>query len=122
MDSINDILSSLSQDDIDALKSMADSLFSSASPPPPKSTDSTSGTDFGSFITPDMLIKLSSVMNMLNSQCSERYRLIEALKPNLSLPRRKKADEAMQILRILEIIPMITDLTKSGDSNDEPQS
>lgn len=121
MDSINDILSSLSQDDIDVLKSMADSIFASPSSASDNSSDSPADTDFGSFLTPDMLIKLTTVMNMMNSRGSERCRLIEALKPNLSLPRRKKADEAMKFLKILEIIPLITDINKSGDSNDKPQ-
>ena len=116
MDSINDILSSLTPDDIDALKSMADSLFSSGAGESSENKNSSDG-GFDSFITPDVLIKLTTVMNMMNSQGSERYKLLEALKPNLSKKRRKKADEAMQILRILEIIPLLTDLNRSGDGN-----
>lgn len=117
MDSINDILSSLTADDIDALKSMADSLFSSDSANGSDGSAQQSGGGFGDFLTPDMLIKLSSVMNIMNSAGNEKYRLIEALKPNLSLRRRQKADEAMQILKLFEILPLLTDLSKSGDNN-----
>ena len=113
MDSINDILSSLTPDDIDTLKSMADSIFSSSE----SSNQKTESTGSDSFITPEMLIKLSNIMNMMNSSDSGRYRLIEALKPNLSLRRRQKADEALRLLKILEIIPLLTDLNKSGDNN-----
>ena len=111
MDSINDILSSLTPDDIDALKSMADSVFGTSEE---NSNQKNKSTGFESFITPEMLIKLS---NMMNSSDSGRYRLIEALKPNLSQRRRQKADEALQLLKILEIIPLLTDLNKSGDNN-----
>ncbi len=114
MDSINDILSSLTPDDIDALKSMADSVFGASEE---NSNQKNKSTGFESFITPEMLIKLSNIMNMMNSSDSGRYRLIEALKPNLSLRRRQKADEALQLLKILEIIPLLTDLNKSGDNN-----
>lgn len=118
MDSINDILSSLTAEDIDALKSMADSLFSSDSGNDSANGNQQSGGNgFNDFLTPDMLIKISSVMSMMNSAGNEKYRLIEALKPNLSLRRRKKADEAMQILKLLEIMPLLTDLNKSGDNN-----
>ena len=118
MDNINDILSSLTPDDIDALKSMADSLFSSAQSSP-SSCEQNDG--FGGFISPDMLLKLTSVMSALNSAGGERYRLIEALKPNLSRRRRQKADEAMQIMKLLEILPLIADFNKSGDDNDKPK-
>ena len=121
MDNINDILSSLTPDDIDALKSMADSLFSSAQSTQSKPSSCEQNDGFGSFVSPDMLIKLTSVMSALNSAGGERYRLIEALKPNLSRRRRQKADEAMQIMKLLEILPLIADLNKSGDDNDKPK-
>lgn len=118
MDSINDILSSLTPDDIEAVKSMAESLFSSANENDSRKEQSDSGDfDFGSFITPDMIFKISSLMNMMNSQKNEKYRLLEALKPNLSARRQKKADEAMQIMKILEILPLIAELNKSGDND-----
>ena len=122
MDSINDILSSLTPDDIDALKSMADSLFGDSDD---RSSDNNNrkneSTGFDGFITSEMLIKLSNIMNMMNSSDSGRYRLIEALKPNLSPRRRQKADEALQLLKILEIVPLLTDLYKSGDNNTKLQ-
>lgn len=120
MDSINDILSSLTPDDIENLKSMAENLFSSAPECSNKNnqTQSADNSGFDSFLNPEMLFKLSSLMNMLNNpQHGERYSLIEALKPNLSSRRRQKADEALKILKIIEIIPIISELYKSGDDN-----
>ncbi len=118
MDSINDILSSLTPDDIASLKSMAESLFHSESEGGyEKECPNAENEGFGGFLSPDMILKISSVMNIMNSAGNEKYRLIEALKPNLSLRRRKKADEAMQILKILEILPLIAELNKSGDKD-----
>ena len=121
MDNINDILSSLTPDDIDTLKSMADSLFSSSQNTQSSSSSCEQNDSFGGFISPDMLLKLTSVMSAMNSAGGERYRLIEALKPNLSRRRRQKADEAMQIMKLLEVLPLIADLNKSGDDNDKPK-
>lgn len=116
MDSINDILSSLTPGDIDTLKSMTDSVFGGGA-----EEKSESDAGFDSFLTPDMLIKLSNIMSIMNSKGSDRCRLLEALKPNLSERRRKKADEAMRIMKLLEILPLITDLTKGGDNDTKLQ-
>ena len=117
MDNINDIISSLSSDDIESLRSMAQSIFGSDSPDPsfaPKEEEQNTDLPF----SPDMLIKISAVMNKLNgSSDSGRYKLIQALKPNLSKERQKKADEAMQIMKVLEVLPMITQLYKGGDNS-----
>ena len=112
MDSINDILSSLSPQDISSLKSMAESVFGSDSSAPEQNQSAP-----GFHISPDMLLKISSVMNAMNSAGGEKYRLIEALKPNLSEKRQKKADEAMQMMKILEILPLLGDLKSNGDNN-----
>lgn len=122
MDSINDILASLTPDDIKALKDTADALFGSGgfnSPPPPKDSGAPppppmGGFDFGK-IDPEMFSKLGSIMSAMNSDGGKRCRLIEALKPNLSPYRQKKADEAMQILKMLEVLPLITNLTNRDD-------
>ena len=56
-----------------------------------------------------MMAKLSSIMNAMNKK-DDRTKLIEALKPLLSEKRRKKADEAMQILKLLDILPTLSNL------------
>ncbi len=113
MDSINDILSSLTPDDINSLKEMASSFFSQEN-----EAENQNQNDIFSGLNPDMLFKISNVMNMMNSnKSSEKFRLIEALKPNLSKRRQKKADEAMQMLKLLEILPMLNLLNPDGDNN-----
>ena len=65
MDSLNDILSSLSPDDINSLKSMAESIFGSQNE---KETAAPTGQSSGfNSINPEMLMKISSVMNMMKS-------------------------------------------------------
>jgi hypothetical protein len=46
-----------------------------------------------------------------------RAELIVALKPLLSEKRRKRADDAMQMLRLFEILPMMGQIM-GGDNND----
>ena len=56
-----------------------------------------------------MMAKLTSIMGAMNRPDS-RTRLIEALKPLLSEKRRRRADEAMQIIKLLDILPTLTQL------------
>ncbi len=114
MDSLNDILASLSTEDINSLKAIADSVFSNGEPQKAQPANDI----FGS-ISPEMIMKISSVMSAINSGDNERCRLIEALKPNLSHKRQKKADEAMQMLKLLDILPMLNLLNLNGDNNDK---
>ena len=117
MDNLNDIISSLTSEDIDSLKNIAQSVFGSEEQPQRVNPPAYSTGPEMPF-SPDMLMKISSIMARMNgSQDSGRYRLIEALKPNLSKERQKKADEAMQILKILEILPLISELYKGGENN-----
>lgn len=108
---INEILSSLTPDDIENLKATAQSVFG-------QGEDAQSRTEandiFGSF-NPKMLGKMTQIMSSMNGEAGKRCRLIEALKPNLSPDRQKRADQAMQILRLLEILPLINELTQRED-------
>ncbi|MBQ8026877.1 MAG: hypothetical protein IJ261_02040 [Clostridia bacterium] len=103
MPDINSLLESLSDDDISALGDMVQQLSGSSAP---ESTAQGDGLLGG--IDPTMIAKLMQIMPMLQSGGdNDRTRLICALKPMLSKPRRRKADEAMQIMRLMEILPMI---------------
>ena len=105
MDGINDILSSLSDEDIENLKSAAAELFGSqpqeSEAPPP------SGAPDISKLLDNAQMMANSIMGAMNRPDS-RTRLIEALKPLLSEKRRRRADEAMQIIKLLDILPTLT--------------
>lgn len=111
MDSINDILSSLSDEDIENLKAAAANLFSSQEDEKKETRENSFGSgmpDFSSILgNAQMMSKLSSIMGAMNRK-DERTRFIEALKPLLSEKRRRKADEAMQMLKLFDILPTIT--------------
>lgn len=107
MDGINDILSSLSDEDIENLMNAAAELFGSQgeseAPPPPSAAP-----DISKLLgNAQMMAKLASIMGAMN-RTDSRTRLIEALKPLLSEHRRRRADEAMQIIKLLDILPTLT--------------
>lgn len=99
---LSDIISSLSAEDIDNLKEVAQSVFGGSE----QKADSNSDLPDISSIDPKMLGKITSVMSMLNKKDS-RVELISALKPFLSSNRQVKADEAVKIIRLLELIPIL---------------
>lgn len=106
MDNINDIISSLSEEDIASLRQTAESLFGITKEEKKQNT----GFDF-SGIDPQMIGKITRMMSLLNSSSSSpRCDLIRSLKPLLSQDKRKRADEAMQIMKLLDILPIIQEL------------
>ena len=125
MDNINDIIASLSADDIKALKETAEAIFGSngnASASTIQSFNQASKRNndsyFGAGTFPDAetFAKIGSVMSMLQSGGSDkRCELIQALKPNLSQQRQQKADEAIKILKLLELLPMLSELSGRGE-------
>ncbi len=113
---ISGLLAGLSQEDMAALSSAAGQLFGGdGDEEKEKSADKACGEDniFGG-IDPQIIAKIMQLMPLLQGGAdNERTRLIHALKPLLSPARRKKADEAMQLMRIMDMLPMIFNL--SGD-------
>lgn len=109
---ISEILGSLSQEDIKNLQDIASSVMGgaqnanqsggSSSPPPPQS-DPLGDIDINAFAN------IAAVMSRLGSSNDPRCRLITSLKPMLSPERQKRADEAMKILKIIELVPVLRD-------------
>ena len=118
---VNDLLSSLSPEDMDSLKSLANSLLGSApkkenkdvpSPDkpnlPPVQNSPSFNNDLIGNIDAETIAKIGSIMSMLNNNSNdERIALINALKPLLSEQRRNKADEALKIIRMMELLPIL---------------
>ncbi len=112
---INDIISGLSQEDIENLREMAENMFSQDEPEQKNSGSGSAMPDFSSILgNAQLLSKMTSVMNAMNKK-DDRTRLIEALKPLLSEKRRKKADEAMQMMKLFDLLPLINDIM-GGDN------
>ena len=101
MDSINDIIASLSDEDMKQLKSIADEVMKDGSNRKENSSD---GIDM------NMLLKAKDIMNRMNNASNKNTQLILALKPHLSEKSREKADNAAKMLKLFEILPYIKDL------------
>ena len=63
------------------------------------------GNAFG-FPDMNMLSSLAPVLQAVNSK-DDRVEFINALRPLLSNDRRKKADEAVKIVRLLSVLPLL---------------
>ncbi|MDD6276564.1 MAG: hypothetical protein PUB20_07065 [Clostridia bacterium] len=133
MENLNDILSSLTPDDIESLKATAEAIFGSSGSPTAKnntsgsskpndannsvSGSSNAGFDIGNMLNPEMFAKIAEIMSVMNSDGGKRCRLLEALKPNLSPDKQKKTDDAIQLIKLLEIMPILEKSVKKGDKN-----
>lgn len=125
---INDILSSLSNDDIEMLKGVAGSILnqsdtqsSAQQQKPPQSTPQSAPQDRQSlppqinglnFNSDDfaMIMKAKSIFDRMNKTSSKNADLINALKPHLSEQSRQKADQAIRILKMFDMLPYLKDL------------
>lgn len=129
---INDILSSLSNDDIEMLKGVAGSILNQSDtqssaqqqkPPQstPQSTPQSAPKDRQSlppqinglnFNSDDfaMIMKAKSIFDRMNKTSSKNADLINALKPHLSEQSRQKADQAIRILKLFDMLPYLKDL------------
>ena len=115
MDSINDILSSLTDEDMENLRAAAESLFSSKEETSSQPPSGSAMPDFSSILgNAQMMAKISTIMGAMNKK-DDRTRLIEALKPLLSEKRRQRADEAMQMMKLFELLPTLTQIM-GGDN------
>ena len=113
-DAIENIINSMSQKDIEDLTAMASQLFSggnsnsssnSNTNPKPEHNNPADGIDF------DTITKIASVLGKLSSQPKDPgCELLTALKPMLSPERRHKADEAIKMMRLISLLPLLKDL------------
>lgn len=125
---INDILSSLSNEDIEMLKGVAGSILnqsdtqsSAQQQKPPQSAPQSAPQERQSlppqlnglnFNSDDfaMIMKAKSIFDRMNKTSSKNADLITALKPHLSEQSRQKADQAIRILKLFDMLPYLKDL------------
>lgn len=58
-------------------------------------------------IDPAMIAKMAGIMKHLNTTDDKRVQFLNALKPMLSSARQKRADEAMKMLKLFELLPVL---------------
>ncbi len=123
MDNLNDIISSLSADDINMLKGVASSILGGSDDDTQSENQQnqmqTQNQSRGSnalaslgINTDDfnMMMKAKSIFDKMNSASNKNTDLIMALKPHLAPENRAKADTAIKILRLFDILPYLKDL------------
>lgn len=111
---INSILQSLSPEDMDNIKNLASEFLGNASAPkvkeeqPKVEANLPDLSKLSGMGMPD-LSQLTAILPILQSfnKPDSRLDFINALKPLLSESRQKKADEAMNLLRLMSVIPLL---------------
>lgn len=99
---ISEILSSLSPDDMEQLKNAANSILGGGQAKQESLSPAASPFDAS------MLGNLGKISQALSGD-DDRTALLKALKPMLSEPRRQKADEAIKILKLIGLLPLLKD-------------
>ncbi len=108
MEGINEIIGNLSDDDIGRLKNLANDLFGNSQKPDlptPKQKSEVSSDMFD----PATLKRVMGIVSSLNGEpgSDDRANFIASLKPLLSDKRQQKADEAMKMMHLFEILPAL---------------
>lgn len=117
MDNITDIISSLSNDDIEMLKGVASSLLGGDSnqkqelklPEAPKQNNMLSGMNINADEI-QMIMRAKKIFEKMNNSSSKNADLINALKPHLSEASQHKADQAIRIMKLFDALPYIKEL------------
>lgn len=121
MDDLSEKISSLLSDEetVKELKTLADSLGfdTSAFGPPGKQQEKEEKSDGNPLaslgLDPAMLLKITSALKGGGKQ-DEDAALLSALKPHLSADKRKRVDEALKIIRLLNLLPLLGELNLFG--------
>lgn len=113
MGSLNDIINSLSDEDIESLKGMASSFFSqqgSEKEAPKEKKQGQKGKAENPFDL-ESLAKIASLMGALQSdQKDPRCELLYALRPMLKEERQQRIDQAAKMIQLFSLIPKLKEL------------
>ena len=103
---LQSIISSLSNDDIENLRNMAESLFGKEeSKEKQQNAPSFSGFDFSS------VSKIASLMSLFSSPKNDpRCELLYALKPLIGEEKRPKVDQAIKMMQIMAVLPKLKEM------------
>ena len=107
MDDISEKLAGIlnDPDSMEKVRKMADSLFSEE-----KGNSKPESEEAFDIPSLDEMNAIISIVSKLKADSDDgRARLINALKPYLSEHRRGKADTAIKLLKIIELLPLIKD-------------
>lgn len=112
IESLENIINSLSQKDMEELSGLADSLLGTGKTVEKEKESQNSKAQEGFNLDAETIRKISFIMEKLSSQKDDpRCDLLRALKPMLSPDRQKKADQAINMLRVLALLPIIGEIS-----------
>lgn len=115
MDSIRELLDSVSPEDLERLKSVAQNLMqdngggggqSGKKEESHQKSGENAGAGLSAMLGDDMAKTLAAVAGRMHEE-DDRTRFLQALRPLLSEERQKKADEAMRFLRLMDMLPLL---------------
>ncbi len=107
MDDLNEKLAGILKDpqSMERVRQMAQSILAGNEEP---AKEPENGFDLGSLADSVDLGSIINIVSKLNSsQDDQRTHLISALRPYLSEKRQEKADNAVKILKLLELLPLL---------------
>lgn len=123
MDNINDIIANLSSEDIDMLKGVASSILGEEAQKNQQSQGQNRQNESSQKnqanlpanlgfenIDFDMVMKAKKIFDRMNSAQNKNVDLIMALKPHLSPEKQDRADQALRILKLFEVLPLLKEL------------
>lgn len=108
-DAISDVLSSLSGEDMENITRLASDMLSGGG-----QSEGGGEEKQGGAVPFDMetVMKMASLLGRLSSQPEDPgCKLLRDLRPMLSPERRPKVDRAIQMLRIVSLLPVIRELS-----------
>ena len=121
---VSELLGSMSEEELQNLQEAAQSLFSQlgneeegnaqgAPPSGPGGGSDAFGGFGGGMFTPELLAQLTKIMGSMNTR-DPRTDLILALRPHLSRRRQKRAEQAVQMMRMLDLLPTLQNTMRNA--------
>lgn len=110
MENLNDLLGSISAEDMERIKSVASSLMTNnQQPSQAQAAKPVDNTNLSSLFGDDTTNMLMSVATQMNKE-NDKTAFIKALRPLLSDERRTKADEAIRFMKLMDTLPLLKGL------------
>lgn len=112
MDDLSSKLSELLNDpeSMNRVRQMAESILGESGDEVPAPSPTPDISSIGDMLGSGELQSIISVITKMKSAGDDsRVQLISALRPHLSEERRKRADTAIKILKLLDVLPLIKD-------------
>ncbi len=109
MDDLSQKLAGILNDpeSMERVRKMAESILSDDNGQPQSASNT---PDLGNLPSGDELNAIMSIVTRLNSsKDDERTHLLNALKPYLSKKRQAKTENAIKLLKLLELLPLLKD-------------